>query len=462
MPKVTKAFFCQSCGSQFSKWLGRCPNCGEWNTMVEEVLSTSNKKTATSYAPESSSRSRSTKAQSLNSVEARPEERLQSPDPEFDRVTGGGMVAGSLILMGGEPGIGKSTLLLQICLGMQGRRMVYVCGEESLQQVKMRAERLGLENPDCLFLPETQTQNIFKQLQEVEPEFVVVDSIQTLQSAFVESGPGSVSQVRECAAELLKYAKESGTPVLLIGHITKEGSLAGPKVLEHMVDTVLQFEGDSRLAYRILRTMKNRFGSTSELGIYYMRSDGLQPVTDPSELLLGQREAPISGIAVGGVLEGNRPLMIEVQVLVNAAAYGTPQRTATGYDTKRLNLLLAVLEKRAEYQFGPQDVFLNITGGFKIDDPAADLAVAAALSSGIDDRPLPENMIFIGEVGLGGEVRSVSQIENRLNEAERLGFRYAMISKYGSEELVKERYQNLQLLPIATLNDMFELLMHLS
>lgn len=452
MAKVQKAFFCQSCGSQFPRWMGRCSSCGEWNTLVEEILEKDLSTKQFRIAPAK----QHTSPIPLAEVQDLKEERILLPDQELNRVTGGGLVMGSLTLIGGEPGIGKSTLMLQMALGLQRVNVLYISGEESLQQIKLRATRIGLTNEKCLFLAETRTQQIFKHLEKEKPSIVIVDSIQTLQSAFVESGPGSVAQVRECAAEFLKFAKETSTPVMLIGHITKEGTLAGPKVLEHMVDTVLQFEGDSRLSYRILRTMKNRFGSTNELGIYHMQSEGLLPVKEPSTLMLGQREQIQSGIAVTSVLEGNRPLMIEVQALVTPSAFGTPQRSATGFDGKRLNMLLAVLDKRAEYRFGPQDVFLNITGGFKIQDPAADVAVAAALASNYDENALPQTLCCMGEVGLGGELRTIPQLEKRLNEAERLGFEHAIIPKFGNESLTTKE-GSMELYKVSSLNEMFAL-----
>ena len=373
MAKVKSSYFCQSCGAQSPKWVGRCASCGEWNTYVEEIIQKEDKTSWNSSSTKVAQRPRHLKEITYNQ-----EQRIITPDGELNRVLGGGIVPGSLVLIGGEPGIGKSTLMLQVALKLSTVKVLYVSGEESEQQIKMRAERIEVPSDACYILTETSTQNIFKQIEILQPEVLIIDSIQTLHSAFIESAAGSISQVRECTAELLKYAKESGTPVFLIGHITKEGTLAGPKVLEHMVDTVLQFEGDQHLSYRILRTTKNRFGSTSELGIYQMSGEGLREVTNPSEILLSQRDEAISGIAIGATLEGNRPLLIEIQSLVSAATYGTPQRSSTGFDSKRLNMLLAVLEKRGGMRFGAQDVFLNIAGGLKVEDPALDRAAPPA------------------------------------------------------------------------------------
>jgi DNA repair protein RadA/Sms len=365
---------------------------------------------------------------------------VATADQELNRVLGGGIVPGSMVLIGGEPGIGKSTLMLQIALSLKSHRVLYISGEESEQQIKMRAERLGVHHPNCFILTETATQNIFKQIEQLQPDLLIVDSIQTLHSAFIESGAGSISQVRECTAELLKFAKESGTPVFLIGHITKEGNLAGPKILEHMVDTVLQFEGDRHMTYRILRTTKNRFGSTSELGIYEMHSSGLREVNNPSEILLSQREENFSGITIGATLEGNRPLLIEVQSLVSPATYGTPQRSSTGFDAKRLNMLLAVLEKRSGFKLGSQDVFLNIAGGLKIEDPAIDLAVCASILSSFEDVAIPGTTCFAAEVGLSGEIRAVNRIDQRISEAEKLGFKEIYISKFNMKGTDVKRY----------------------
>ena len=381
--------------------------------------------------------------------------RLITHDQELDRVLGGGIVPGSLILIGGEPGIGKSTLMLQIALMLKETTVLYVSGEESESQIKMRAERMNLKSDNCYILSETSTQLIFQQIEALEPHLLVIDSIQTLHSKHVESTAGSVSQVRECTAEIMKFAKETGTPVFLIGHITKDGAIAGPKILEHMVDTVLQFEGDQHLSYRILRTSKNRFGSTNELGIYEMRTEGLREVSNPSEILLTQREETLNGVAIGAMLEGNRPLLIEIQSLVSPATYGTPQRTSTGYDSKRLNMLLAVLEKRGGMKLGQQDVFLNIAGGLRVDDPALDLAVCASLISSYEDAPVPDLICFAGEVGLGGEIRAVNRIESRIAEANKLGFKKIMVSKYSVKGL---DFKNLEIevLPVTKLEEMYQ------
>lgn len=440
MAKVKTSYFCQNCGYQSPKWLGRCPSCGEWNTMVEEIIQKSEPEKGR-WRPASAGPNIAARPKAITEIDYSEQPRVLTPDAELNRVLGGGIVPGSLVLIGGEPGIGKSTLMLQIALNLPGIRVLYVSGEESDQQIKMRAERLGTNSANCFILTETSTQNIFKQIENFEPDLLVIDSIQTLQSNLVESGAGSVSQVRECTAELMKFAKESGTPVFMIGHITKDGNLAGPKVLEHMVDTVLQFEGDRHLAYRILRTTKNRFGSTSELGIYEMQGSGLRQVSNPSEILISQREDALSGITIGTMLEGNRPLLIEIQSLVSIATYGTPQRSSTGFDAKRLNMLLAVLEKRGGFRLGAQDVFLNIAGGLKVEDPAIDLAVCASLVSSYEDIAIPASVCFAAEVGLGGEVRAVNRIENRIAEAEKLGFKEIWVSRYNAKGLDLNQYK---------------------
>ncbi len=450
MAKVKSAYFCQSCGAQSPKWVGRCPACGEWNTYVEEIIEKEDK---TSW--NSSSAKVAQKPRHLKEITYNQEQRIITPDGELNRVLGGGIVPGSIVLIGGEPGIGKSTLMLQVALKLSSVKVLYVSGEESEQQIKMRAERIEVPSEACYILTETSTQNIFKQIEILQPDVLIIDSIQTLHSAFIESAAGSISQVRECTAELLKYAKESGTPVFLIGHITKEGTLAGPKVLEHMVDTVLQFEGDRHLSYRILRTTKNRFGSTSELGIYEMSGEGLREVTNPSEILLSQRDEAISGIAIGATLEGNRPLLIEIQSLVSAATYGTPQRSSTGFDSKRLNMLLAVLEKRGGMRFGAQDVFLNIAGGLKVEDPALDMAVCVSLVSSFHDAIIAADICFAGEVGLGGEIRAVNRIEQRISEAEKLGFKHIFISKYNMKSLDQKRFK-IRLHEVARLGEVFD------
>lgn len=433
MSKVKTAFFCQNCGYESVKWVGQCPSCGQWNSFVEELIQ---KETKTNNGwKDYQDEKRTGKTISLNEIKSSEEKRLTTSDPELNRVLGGGIVPGSLVLIAGEPGIGKSTLFLQNGLLLNNITVLYVSGEESEQQIKMRADRLKL-NPsqrtgDSFYLlTETSTQTIFQEIKKLKPQLVIVDSIQTLQTPFIDSSPGSVSQIRECAAEFQRFAKETNTPVFLIGHITKDGSIAGPKILEHMVDTVLQFEGDRHYTYRILRTLKNRFGSTAELGIYEMTDQGMRGVTNPSELLITQKEEQLSGIAIGATMEGMRPLLIEVQALVTQSVYGTPQRTVSGFDLRRLQLLLAVLEKRGGFHFGVKDVFLNIAGGLKVEDPSIDLAVLCALLSSYEDVPIPHNVCFAGEIGLSGEIRAVNRIEQRIAEAEKLGFEKIIVSKY--------------------------------
>lgn len=453
MSKVKSTYFCQNCGYQSPKWMGKCPSCNQWNTFVEEILQKENTNKKGEWKT-STSQKISNKPQALPEVAFENQPRILTPDAELNRVLGGGIVPGSLVLLAGEPGIGKSTLMLQVALQLNQLKVLYVAGEESAQQVKMRAERLDLAHPGCYILTETATQNIFKQIEQLEPEVVIIDSIQTLQSAFLDSSAGSISQVRECTAELMKFAKESSTPVFLIGHINKEGSIAGPKVLEHMVDTVLSFEGDRHLVYRILRANKNRFGSTSELGIYEMLGDGLREVSNPSEILITQRDEDLSGIAIGATLEGNRPLLIEIQSLVSVTNYSTPQRSSTGFDQKRLNMLLAVLEKRGGFRLGAQDVFLNITGGLKIEDPAIDLAVCVSIISSYEDVSISNNIAFAGEVGLGGEVRAVNKIENRISEAEKLGFQSIYVSKYSLKSIKAENFK-IEIKPVGKLDEVW-------
>jgi DNA repair protein RadA/Sms len=433
MAKIKTAFFCQNCGSQFSKWQGQCTACKEWNTIVEEVIQTAEKsdwKSTTSTVKKASTPLK------INEIDVSEETRLNTQDEEFNRVLGGGLVPGSLTLLGGEPGIGKSTLLLQIALKLPYKTL-YVSGEESQKQIKMRAERIHPKSENCYILTETKTQNIFKQIEALEPNIVVVDSIQTLHSDYIESSSGSISQIKECATELIKFAKETATPIVLIGHITKDGSIAGPKILEHMVDTVLQFEGDRNHVFRILRANKNRFGSTKELGIYEMQGSGLREVSNPSEILISKKDEELSGNAVAVTMEGMRPLLIEIQALVSTAVYGTPQRSATGFNAKRLNMLLAVLEKRAGFRLGAKDVFLNITGGITVDDPAIDLAVVAAILSSNEDMALQKDFCFAAEVGLSGEIRPVQRIEQRILEAEKLGYSTIFVSKYNKISLKK-------------------------
>lgn len=427
MAKIKTAFYCQNCGAQYAKWQGQCNSCKQWNTIVEEVLQKSNKNDWDSQSCNATKRV--SKPLRISEIDMSHEARLDMQNLEFNRVLGGGMVPGSLILLGGEPGIGKSTLLLQIALHLP-YKVLYVSGEESQKQIKMRAERVNPDSENCYILTETKTQSIFKQIEVLEPDIVIVDSIQTLHSDYVESSAGSISQIKECTTELIKFAKETSTPVLLIGHITKDGQIAGPKILEHMVDTVLQFEGDRNHIFRILRAHKNRFGSTNELGIYEMQGSGLRQVTNPSEILISEKDGELSGNAISATLEGMRPLMIEVQALVSTAVYGTPQRSATGFNAKRLNMLLAVLEKRAGFKLGAKDVFLNITGGISVDDPAIDLAVVASILSSNEDVPLPSDFCFAAEVGLSGEIRPVQRVEQRIQEAEKLGFSTIFVSKY--------------------------------
>jgi DNA repair protein RadA/Sms len=438
MSKIKTAFFCGNCGYESTKWLGKCPSCNEWNTFVEEVIEKGNSKDDS--WKQFSSEKKINKAISLKDVTNKKEERLLTHDDELNRVLGGGIVEGSIMLIAGEPGIGKSTLFLQDALAMTDVITLYISGEESQQQIKMRADRLKIKNDNFYLLTETNTNEIFKEIKKLQPHLVIVDSIQTLETNLIEAAAGSVSQIRECAGQFQKFAKETGTPVFLIGHITKEGSIAGPKILEHMVDTVLQFEGDRHYTYRILRTLKNRFGSTSELGIYEMTGEGMQPVTNPSEILITQKDEQLSGTAIAATMEGMRPLLIEVQALVTQSVYGTPQRTVNGFDLRRLQLLLAVLEKRGGFHFGMKDVFLNIAGGIKVEDPSIDLAVVCALLSSFEDVPLPHHICFAGEVGLNGEIRAVNRIEQRIAEAEKLGFEKIILSKYNKKSFNKSSF----------------------
>lgn len=426
MAKTKTVYICSHCGADSPKWLGKCPNCGEWNTYVEEVVA---KEVPSAKRPVPSGLSERGQARPvlLRDITAEKEDRLDMKDQELNRVLGGGLVKGSLVLIGGEPGIGKSTLVLQTILKLHDLKVLYVSGEESYRQLKMRADRLAPDSQNCLILCETHLEQIFVQAQNVQPDLLIIDSIQTIFTELVESSPGSVSQVRECSAAILKYAKESGVPVLLIGHINKEGSIAGPKVLEHIVDTVLQFEGDQHYMYRILRSIKNRFGSTAELGIYEMRQEGLREVSNPSELLLTQNHEGLSGVAIAAAIEGIRPFLIETQALVSSAVYGTPQRSATGFDIRRMNMLLAVLEKRAGFKLAQKDVFLNIAGGLRVNDPAIDLAVLAAVLSSSLDISIEPGVCMAGEVGLSGEIRPVNRIEQRIMEAEKLGFSRILI-----------------------------------
>ncbi len=427
MAKTKSVYVCQNCGAEVAKWVGKCPACGEWNTYVEEIVRQDKQPVhASGLIP-----TEKAKPQRLQDVETSEEVRDDTGNNEFNRVLGGGIVPGSLTLIGGEPGIGKSTLVLQIVLNIKGKRTLYVSGEESTKQLRLRADRLAIpENNDCYIVSETSLENIFVHIKNVNPNLVIIDSIQTISTDLVESSPGSVSQVRECSAQILKFAKESGIPVLLIGHINKEGNIAGPKVLEHIVDTVLQFEGDQHYMYRILRSIKNRFGSTAELGIFEMRQDGLREVSNPSELLLSNNHDGLSGTAIGAAIEGVRPFLIEAQSLVSTAAYGTPQRSATGFDIRRLNMLLAVLEKRVGFKLAQKDVYLNIAGGLRINDPAIDLAIISAILSSNMDIAIDSQTCLAGEVGLSGEIRPVNRIEQRISEAEKLGFKRIIIPEY--------------------------------
>tara|TARA_B110000046_G_C13026169_1_gene414234 strand:- start:5258 stop:6610 length:1353 start_codon:yes stop_codon:yes gene_type:complete len=424
MAKVKKAFFCQNCGSQHTQWQGQCSACKEWNTLVEEIIEKeTTKQWLTKSVKEITSPIR------IDSIDVTEVPRIITQDEELNRVLGGGLVPGSVILLGGEPGIGKSTLLLQVSLSLNSN-VLYVSGEESQQQIKLRAERMELNGENCYVLSQTETQKIFQEIKKVKPDLVIVDSIQTLHSNYIESGAGSVSQIRATAGELIQFAKSTNTPVILVGHITKDGNIAGPKILEHMVDTVLQFEGDRNHVYRILRAQKNRFGATSEIGIYEMISHGLRQVSNPSEVLISEKEEVLSGHAIAATVEGIRPLMIEVQALVSSAVYGTPQRSSTGFNAKRLNMLLAVLEKRAGFALGSKDVFINITGGINVEDPALDIAVIAALLSSYHDVPIAQNICFAAEIGLSGEIRPVARAEIRIQEAEKLGYESIVISKF--------------------------------
>ncbi|MCG6188199.1 DNA repair protein RadA [Maribellus maritimus] len=421
MPATKSIYTCQNCGFQSPKWMGKCTSCGEWNTFLEEIIE--KKKSAAKVA----ARHLGNQPITLENIQAAKTQRIVAGIKEFDRVLGGGIVPGSLILLGGDPGIGKSTLALQLALKLNKQKILYTSGEESLQQIKLRAERLNISNNNCLFLSETSLENLLAHSEQIQPDVLIIDSIQTISTENIESSPGSVSQVRECTSAILRFAKKSGVAVVLIGHINKEGSIAGPKVLEHIVDTVLQFEGDTNYMYRILRSNKNRFGSTNELGIFEMRSDGLREITNPSEQLISKVSDDVSGTAIAATIEGIRPILIEIQALVSSAAYGTPQRSSTGFDLRRLNMLLAVLEKRAGFKLIQKDVFLNIAGGLKINDPATDLAVICSILSSNIDIPIDHKICFAGEVGLTGEIRAVNRIEQRIAEAAKLGFKKIII-----------------------------------
>ena len=455
MAKIKTIFYCSNCGVSSPKWVGKCQSCNEWNTYHEEVITKETKQEAKSKAWGTDGTEERHKPQKLREVKAGSNQRLVTHDQEINRVLGGGIVLGSLILIGGQPGIGKSTLLLQLTTHTD-RKILYVSGEESEEQIKMRADRLGKSNADSYIYTETNVVKILKQAKTLKPEILIIDSIQTLSSPYIESTPGTVSQVRECTGELQRFAKETKIPVLIIGHITKEGSIAGPKLLEHIVDVVLQFEGDQNYSYRIIRTLKNRFGSTDEIGIYEMQVNGLREVSNPSELLLSQSEEQLSGSAVSATIEGLRPILIETQALVTPAIYGTPQRSATGFDLRRLSMLLAVLEKRCGLPFGQNDVFLNIAGGIKVSDPSIDLAIICALISSLEDIPISKKICFAGEVGLSGEIRAVSRIDQRIQEADRLGFEQIFISKYNTKGLNEDNYK-LDIQSVVKIEDILEL-----
>ena len=457
MAKLKSVFFCQNCGNESSKWLGRCPACGEWNTFVEEVV---NKAPASSSIKKGvsivSANDERTRPVLIENIEVTQEVRFDTKCAEFNRVLGGGLVPGSMVLIGGEPGIGKSTLVLQVVLNIEGKKTLYVSGEESLNQLKMRAERLGsYANKQCYFVSDNSLERIFTHIKNVQPELLIIDSIQTIETELVESAAGSVSQVRECAAQILRYAKESNTPVLMIGHITKDGTIAGPKILEHIVDPVIQFEGDQHYMYRILRAIKNRFGSTSEIGIFEMQHSGLREVSNPSEMLMSHNNLGLSGTAIGAMIEGIRPLLIEVQALVSTAAYGTPQRSATGFDARRLNMLLAVLEKRVGFKLSQKDVFLNIAGGLKVSDPALDLAVISAILSSNMDIAIDPSVCLAGEIGLTGEIRPINRIEQRISEAEKLGFKKIVIPRFKNMDVSGRQ---IQVLTAEKVEDAFKIL----
>lgn len=450
MAKVKSAFYCQNCGAQYSKWQGQCNSCKSWNTIAEELIQTSKKGDWKSGSKQE--KQRISKPLKISEIDTTKNPRLDSKDSEINRVLGGGIVPGSLILLGGEPGIGKSTLMLQISLKLPFKTL-YVSGEESQKQIKLRAQRISPDSNQCYVLTETNTQLIFSQIESLKPDIVVIDSIQTLQSDFLEASAGSISQIKQTTSELMKFAKETSTPVILIGHITKDGTIAGPKILEHMVDVVLQFEGDRNHIFRILRSHKNRFGSTHEIGIYEMFGDGLRQVQNPSDVLISKKDKSLSGNAIAVTLEGMRPLLVEVQALVSTAVYGTPQRSTTGFNAKRLNMLLAVLEKRAGFRLAAKDVFLNITGGLRVDDPAIDLAVVAAILSSNNDSALIKNYCFAGEVGLSGEIRPVQRLEQRIVEAEKLGFEAIFISK---QNKLSSRAKKIQIILLSKIEDLIE------
>ncbi|MBT4775821.1 MAG: DNA repair protein RadA [Crocinitomicaceae bacterium] len=450
MAKVKTTYFCKNCGSESPKWVGKCAACNEWNTFIEEVIS----KPSKGALPGLVDFTNSATPVSINSIDSAAHPRINLKDSELNRALGGGLVPGSMILFGGEPGIGKSTLMLQVAIKKNTLKTLYVSGEESEQQIKMRADRIGIDNENCVILAETSSHRILKQLKEINPDLLIIDSIQTLFSESLDSSPGSISQIRECTSELLRFAKSTNTPVFLIGHITKDGTLAGPKVLEHMVDVVLQFEGDRNHVYRLLRSVKNRFGSTNELGIYEMQGSGLREVANPSELLISNNDQDLSGVAIASMLEGMRPMLIEIQALVSTAAYGTPQRSATGFDLRRLGMLLAVLEKRCGFKLGAKDVFLNIAGGIKVDDPAIDLAVVCAVLSSNVDLPIAKNTCLAAEVGLSGEIRPVSRLDQRIFEAQKLGYQQIIVS--ANNKGLNEKEYGIEVVQVRKIEEVFK------
>lgn len=452
MAKTKSVFVCQTCGAQSPKWVGKCPSCAAWNSFVEELKVTGENRTTSLKA------ARTSVPVNVSAIKPGQEERILLSGNELNRVLGGGLVPGSLILIGGEPGIGKSTLLLQEALQLKDKTILYISGEESEQQIRMRADRIGITANECMVLTEVSLEIIFKHLENIHPDLIIVDSIQTLFTEKIESAPGSVSQIRECAAALLRYAKDSGTAVILIGHITKDGSIAGPKILEHMVDAVLQFEGDRQHVFRLLRASKNRFGSTAEIGIYEMHDNGLKEVVNPSEILLSPRSELLSGVAIACTMDGLRPMMIESQALVSSAVYGMPQRSSTGFDLRRLNMLLAVLEKRCGFKLASKDVFLNITGGLRVDDPAIDLAVTCAILSSDADMPVSPKICFAAEVGLSGEIRPVNRIEQRIMEADKLGFEQIFFSKHNAPPAGKIKNLKIKVTPLGKIEQVFSFL----
>jgi len=452
MPKTKTAFVCQNCGAESPKWIGRCPSCKEWNTYHEEIIAPATPGRGNAFISNHEKR----KPELLDNISPDEHSRIRTGMPELDRILGGGMVPGSLILLGGEPGIGKSTLALQLALILKGKNILYVSGEESEEQISLRAKRLGGSNPQCYIYSETELENILAQSENLKPALIIIDSIQTISTGILESSAGSVSQVRECAAQLLKYSKITGIPVFLIGHITKDGTIAGPKVLEHIVDVVLYFEGDNNYIYRILRSIKNRFGSTSELGIFEMLESGLREVANPSEMFINQHDEALSGISIAATIDGIRPFLIETQALVSSAVYGTPQRSSTGFDIRRLNMLLAVLEKRAGFRLGVKDVFLNIAGGIKVNDPAIDLAIISSVLSSNLDIPIAKDVCFSGETGLSGEIRPVSRIEQRIREASKMGFGKIYISKFHKN--ISTRVTGIEVVPVGKVETLVRLL----